>query len=116
MHREYGISVILASHNMDDVARYARRVLVLSDGRIAMDGTPQAVFRRIGELEAIGLRPPDVQYFMRALKNLIPGICDDALTAGQAADELEKWLIAASVEKSRLSSPAWGGDGRTPRR
>jgi energy-coupling factor transport system ATP-binding protein len=99
LHRDFGISVILVSHNMEDVARYAGRVVVMSDGRIAMDGAPREVFRRIDELEGMGLRPPDVLYFARALKSLIPGIDDGVLTVGQAADELEKWLRLARREK-----------------
>jgi energy-coupling factor transport system ATP-binding protein len=99
LHGEFGVSVILVSHNMEDVARYAERVLVLSDGAIAMDGAPQAVFRRIDELEAMGLRPPDVQYFIRSLKSIMPGIAESALTVEQAADEIESWLVRGRARK-----------------
>ena len=96
LHDESGVCVILVSHNMEDVARLVRRVLVMDDGRIIMDGPPENIFTRIGDLERSGLRAPEIQYLFRRLKNIVPGIDVNALTARQAADELEKWLRAAA--------------------
>ena len=55
-----GTSIVMVSHNMDDVARYATRILVMNRGSIAMEGTPEEVFRRGEELEELGLSVPQV--------------------------------------------------------
>ena len=96
---ESGACVVLVSHNMEDIARYARRVVVMDDGRITMDGPTGEVFTRIGELESMGLRPPDIQYFMRRFKETVaPCVDGHALTVNDAADAVEGWLRTAGVE------------------
>jgi len=92
LHAELGVCVILVSHNMADIARLVRRVIVIDAGRVVMDGPPQAVFQRIEDLERAGLRSPDIQYLFRRLQSAVPEIGVGALTAAQAADELEKYL------------------------
>ena len=92
LHSEMGVCVILVSHNMEDVARLVRRVIVIDDGQIVMDGPPGEIFTRINGLERAGLRAPDIQYLFRRLKAIAPGIDDSVLTAQAAACELEKWL------------------------
>ena len=57
-HEESGATVILVSHNMDDAARYAHRLIVFNHGHIAMDGTPEQVFSKAKELSEIGLDIP----------------------------------------------------------
>ncbi|MBQ6468828.1 MAG: energy-coupling factor transporter ATPase [Lachnospiraceae bacterium] len=66
--REKGITVILVSHSMEDVARFADRLIVIGDGTAAMDGTPREVFLHADELEKMGLSAPQMAYFMRALR------------------------------------------------
>jgi len=95
LHEGAGACVILVSHNMEDVARLARRVVVIEEGRIIMDGPSGDVFTRIGELEKSGLRAPETQYLLRRLKTVAPGIDEGAITVAQAANEIEKWLLAA---------------------
>ena len=92
LHRESGVCVILVSHNMEDVAKLASRVVVMDDGRIIMDGPPGRIFTRIEELEQAGLRAPDIQYLFRRLKIAAPDIDESATTAELAADELERLL------------------------
>lgn len=53
-----GTTIVMISHNMDDVARYAGRIVVMQKGTVAMDGTPQEVFARGEELEKMGLDVP----------------------------------------------------------
>ncbi len=65
-HRDQ-LSIIMVSHNMDDVAELASRVLVLDKGRLVMDGTPGEVFSRGKELRAIGLAIPSAKSFMELL-------------------------------------------------
>ncbi len=68
LHKERGITVILVSHSMEDVANYVRRIIVLDEGRILYDDKPASVFSHVKELEDIGLAVPQVSYVMAALK------------------------------------------------
>lgn len=63
-----GATVIIVSHNMDDVARIAERIIVFSRGRVVMDGTAREVFSRAEELIAIGLAVPRATALALALK------------------------------------------------
>ena len=65
---ETGSTVILVSHNMDDAARMADRLIVFDHGRLAMDGTPEEVFARPEELIAIGLNVPQAAALAMALR------------------------------------------------
>ena len=65
-HRESGSSVVLVSHSMEDIAKYADKVLVLQDGTVAMYDTTENVFARAEELVKMGLSVPQVtQIFMQ---------------------------------------------------
>ena len=57
LHRQ-GLTVVMVSHSMDDIARYAQRMIVLEHGEIRLEGTPQAVFAQPDLLEQIGLGVP----------------------------------------------------------
>ena len=83
-------SVIIVSHSMDDVARFANRIIVLQKGRILMDGTPDEVFSRDDELIAAGLDVPFAANVMRRLKQMgaIPVDTRPAYTAEAAAEML----------------------------
>ena len=56
---EKGTTIVMISHSMDDVARFATRVLVMKKGTVAMDGTPEEVFSQVELLHSIGLAAPD---------------------------------------------------------
>ena len=68
LHDEEKITVILVSHNMEDVARYVERIIVMNQGGIMYDDTPAAVFAHYKELEEVGLAAPQVTYVTQALK------------------------------------------------
>ena len=59
-HQNHGGTVILVSHSMDEIARNARRILVLKSAGILMEGTPGEVFARGDELLAAGLEVPQI--------------------------------------------------------
>ena len=64
LREETGITVILVSHSMEDVAKYVDRIMVMDDGVLKYDDTPQNVFRHYRQLEQIGLAAPQVTYIM----------------------------------------------------
>jgi len=68
MRVELGITIILVSHSMEDIARLVSRVMVMSDGRIIMDGGVKEIFMNIAVLERTGLAAPQTAYLMEELK------------------------------------------------
>ena len=85
LNREKGITVILITHHMNE-AEDADRVIVMDDGNIAMDGTPQEVFVRIEELRAMGLTVPDTVDLLDRLRRDGCDLPLDALTVDACAD------------------------------
>lgn len=92
LKRERGITVILVSHSMEDVARYMDRLIVMNQGQVRFDGTPKEVFRHYRELEEIGLAAPQVTYLMQELKEKGARVDTDATTVEEAADAIAAWL------------------------
>ena len=84
MHRERGITVILVSHSMEDVAKYVERIIVMNPGSVMLDGAPKEVFRHYKELEAVGLAAPQVTYLMHELKEKGLNVDTDATTVAEA--------------------------------
>lgn len=68
LRKETGMTVVLVSHSMEDVARYVDRIIVMNKGRIMLDNEPREVFRHYKELEEVGLAAPQVTYIMQTLK------------------------------------------------
>lgn len=92
MHRELGLTIILISHSMEDVARYVEKLFVLYKGKIAYQGTPREVFANGKKLEEIGLAMPQIRYVMEALKAKGMPITEDVLTVEEAAGVLISYL------------------------
>lgn len=88
LHKETGMTVILVSHSMEDVARYVERIIVMNCGEKMLDGTPGEVFRHYKELEKVGLAAPQVTYVMHDLKERGFDLSPDATTIEEAADEI----------------------------
>lgn len=70
LHKKHGITLVMVSHNMNDIARLADRVLVLDQGEIALAGTPEEVFAHAVELREIGLGVPHAQRMANELREL----------------------------------------------
>jgi energy-coupling factor transport system ATP-binding protein len=87
-----GLTMIMVSHSMEDIARIADRIIVMDLGRVRMDGTPGEIFRQAGNLEDMGLAAPQITYLMKRLKNRMPGINDSIFTVHDARMEIEKYL------------------------
>ncbi len=88
LHKRLGITVILVSHSMEDVARYVQRVIVMHDSHVALDGTPAEVFVHADRLEAMGLASPTVVYLMSGLKALGWDLPQDVFTVDHAYNTL----------------------------
>jgi energy-coupling factor transporter ATP-binding protein EcfA2 len=71
LNRERGVTVVVATHNSEDVARVASRVIVLGEGRILADGSPREIFRQVELLDRVGINVPEVA---RIEVGLWPGI------------------------------------------
>ncbi len=91
-HKETGTTVVLVSHSMEDIAKYADKVLVLDAGRIAMYDTTSAVFARADELLKLGLSVPEVTKVFLRLREW--GLCvpADVYTVPYAANILRGML------------------------
>lgn len=92
LHDERGITILLVSHSMEDVARYAGRLIVINDAHIAFAGTPKEVFRHYKELEAMGLAAPQVTYIMHELKEKGLAVDTSATTVEEAKLSIMKAL------------------------
>ena len=88
LHRETGMTVILVSHSMEDIANYVERIIVMNRGEKMLDGVPKEVFAHYKELEKVGLAAPQVTYVMHDLKERGFQVSTDATTIGEAADEI----------------------------
>jgi energy-coupling factor transport system ATP-binding protein len=95
LHEKRGITIILVSHSMEDVARYADRLIVVNDGKIPYDGTPREVFTNYEELEKIGLAAPQITYIMHDLAS--KGIAVDVHAT--TVDEAKKSILEALAGK-----------------
>lgn len=92
LHEERHMTIILVSHSMEDVARYAGRLIVMDHGQKVFDGTPKEVFRHYEKLEAIGLAAPQITYLVQDLKRAGIRISDDITTVDEAKEAiLELW-------------------------
>ena len=67
LQKETGITIILVSHSMEDVAEYVDRIIVMNKGRVMFDNVPKEVFKHYEELEEVGLAAPQVTYIMNRL-------------------------------------------------
>ena len=94
LHKEKGMTIILVSHSMEDIARYADRLMVMNHGEKVFDGAPREVFEHYKELEAIGLAAPQVTYIIHALKEHGVPIESDITTVEEARDAILKLLNA----------------------
>jgi energy-coupling factor transport system ATP-binding protein len=92
MHEELGLTIVLISHSMEDVAKYAKKLIVLYQGKIAYDGLTREVFRAGKELEKIGLAMPQIRYILEELKARGMDIDTDVLTVEEAAEIIKDYL------------------------
>ena len=90
LHKEKGITIVLVSHSMEDVANYVDRIIVMDHGKVQFDDEPRKVFENYKDLEKMGLAAPQVTYIMKDLKEKGFDVDDTVTTIDQAADEIMK--------------------------
>ena len=92
LHDNYGMTIILVSHSMEDVANIADKVIVMNNGSVELQGPIDTVFKEVEKLESIGLAVPQVTYLMLKLKSLGFDVSDGIYTIKQAKEEIIKLL------------------------
>lgn len=92
IHDEMGIILIFVSHNMADIAEMSDRVMVMSEGRIALEGTPMEVFSQKEKLSEMGLGVPPAREIAELIKRKAPGFTSEALTIDEAAGDIKKYM------------------------
>jgi len=90
LHNKNKITVILVSHSMEDVARLASKLYVMSGGKLVLEGSPEEVFKDSEYLESIGLGVPQIVKLMKALRKKGYDISEDIITVEKAKEEILK--------------------------
>ena len=99
MTRRYGLTILLVSHSMEDVARYVDRIMVMNHGEKVFDDTPKEVFKHYKELEDMGLAAPQITYVVQELREHGIPVDDTITTVEEARDAILNLLR----EKGRLT-------------
>ena len=92
-----GITIVLVSHSMEDVAEYVDRIIVMNKGCVAYDAAPKEVFAHYEELEEMGLAAPQVSYIVHKLKAKGLPVETDVITIEEAARD----ILAALTSKKK---------------
>lgn len=92
IHDEMGIILIFVSHNMADIAEMSDKVMVMSGGRIVLEGTPAEVFARGDQLSEMGLGVPPAREIVEIIKSKAENFRSEALTEDEAAGDIRKYM------------------------
>ena len=104
LHKMRGITIILVSHSMEDIAKYVERLIVMNHGEMVFDDTPKNVFSHYKELEGMGLAAPQITYIMHALSENGLNVDVTATTVEEARD-----TILEALKKQKPSLLKKGG-------
>lgn len=98
LHQEKQLTTILATHNMEDAAKYADYIIVMHQGTVWKTGTPQAIFRDVDELLQIGLNVPETVLLKRKLEEKIGReISSPCLTEEQLIDGIKELFFGGRL-------------------
>ena len=92
LHKESGLTIILVTHSMEDVANYADRLFVMNRGELVLQHPTKEVFAHYRKLEEMHLAAPQVTYVMNALKDRGCQVTTDATTTTEAKNEILKFF------------------------
>lgn len=93
LQTETGMSILLVSHSMEDVAEYVDRIIVMNKGCVLYDDVPKKVFSHYKELEEVGLAAPQVTYILHELRRRGLPVDVDATTIEEAAQTIAGALV-----------------------
>lgn len=99
LNRQHGLTILLVSHSMEDMARYVDRILVMDHGEKVFDDTPKEVFKHYKELEQIGLAAPQITYVVQMLREQGIDLPDTITTIEEARDAILACLAKKKGEK-----------------
>lgn len=88
LQTETGMTIVLVSHSMEDVAEYVDRIIVMNRGHILFDDVPREVFAHYKELEEVGLAAPQVTYILHELRSRGVDVDVNATTIAEAAQTI----------------------------
>ena len=97
LNRDEGITVVLITHHMNE-AEHADRVIVMNEGRVAMDGAPREVFAQVEKLESIGLTVPDTVELLYELRGAGCDLPLTAITVDECADAIARCFGKSAKE------------------
>lgn len=98
LHKERGITVILVSHSMEDVAKMVSRIIVMHRGKVALTGTPKEVFAKADEIEKMGLAAPQISYVLTKLNKKGYHLPTDVYTTEEATQVLYDFMKKKQVK------------------
>lgn len=99
LNRQHGLTILLVSHSMEDMARYVDRILVLDHGEKVFDDVPKEVFRHYQKLEEIGLAAPQITYVVQELRRQGIELPDTITTIEEARDAILSLAAKKKGEK-----------------
>ena len=97
LNRDEGITVVLITHHMNE-AEHADRVIVMNEGRVAMDGAPREVFAQVEKLKSIGLTVPDTVELLYELRGAGCDLPLTAITVDECADAIARYFGKSAKE------------------
>ena len=92
LQTEQGITIALVSHSMEDMADYADNLIVMDEGVVVTEDTPEKVFRKTEMLEKLGLAVPQISKVWEILRKEFPELPDNIYTVQGAAEEIKKYM------------------------
>ena len=92
LHVQFGLTIILVSHSMEDIGRLVDRIIVMDGGKISLSGSPGNIFMQSEKLEAMGLGVPQITTLMKRLNNEGYELPEDLFTVYDAKKYILKWL------------------------
>lgn len=91
-HKKLGITIILVSHSMEDIAKLVDRIIVMNKGKVALSGTPREIFSEVTKLENMGLAVPQISYLIYELNKRGYNLPKDIYTIDEAVKILYEFM------------------------
>lgn len=92
IHKKYNTTIIMVSHNMDDIFTMSDRILVMDKGKLAMIGTPNEIFKRRKDLQSMNLEVPQAARLLASLREKGIDVRDDEYTVDGCIDAIYDYI------------------------